>query len=117
MFGGKWEIDQYGAWESLAVKTKQACQIQIPVLVKGDYRLQFDFTVNNGNEWTSFIFPIGTKQVEIVYGSHNNNRAGLGDIDGKPHDANSTTQRHKGFSVGKSYPFHYFTFFYCLSWK
>lgn len=50
-----------------------------------------ELDARSGNEHNSFLIPVADSQAEIVFGSHNNNRSGLGDIAGKPHDANATT--------------------------
>ncbi|MGE0610561.1 MAG: serine/threonine protein kinase [Pirellulales bacterium] len=78
-------------------------RLEFPLNVRGSYRLHIKMTVNGGNEHTSFIIPVGSSQAEFVWGSHNNNRSGLGDIEGKGHDVNATTRRHTGFKNGQAY--------------
>ncbi len=67
--------------------------VQIPIGIKGSYKITYELTSKAGTYDVGFVIPVGNKQAKVVRGSHANNRAGLGLIDGKRHDANVTTRR------------------------
>ena len=97
---GTWSFEGEGQWYCAGSHTNVGLA-QIPLAIEGDFRLTCELTVYSGFEWVSFVIPVGGSQARVVLASHNNNRAGLGRIQGKPHDVNLTTRRHMGFTKDK----------------
>ena len=92
---GNWKMNPNGSFDLIG--GAKSGLVQLPISIKGSYKLTYELTIQAGMYDVSFIVPVGSKQAHVVRGSHANNRAGLGTIDGKRHDGNPTTRRGMGF--------------------
>ena len=98
---GVWKQELDGSLRT-AVPPRGSYHLKVPVSVKGDYRVTFEFThLDDSPELVAMIFPVGKAQAEAGIGSNNNNRSGFGSIDGVPFFDNVTNRRKMAFVKGK----------------
>ena len=96
---GDWSHDEAG----LVSDNRMRNVLQAPIDVRGSYEFIVDFTPLETRESFGFVLPIADSVVCADLNAHEQNIAGLSNIDGNAAFNNTTTSKLDPFEVGTTY--------------